>query len=96
MLAKLQRQNKNYEIGGSAKRAIQKNHKLFMNLLADREFVEFDLMVLLKQGFDQNGYYGSGKTTDTKMQCYRVHNCYFHITADEPKKIKIWKASKTS
>ncbi len=91
-LAKLHRQNKNYPIGTDAKKAIQKNHKLFMSLLGDNESGEFDLLVLLKLGFDHNGYYGSGKTKDSKIQYY-VHDCYFNITNDNPQKIQIWKTS---
>jgi hypothetical protein len=93
MVAKLERQNRKYPIGSDAKKAIQRNHILFMNLLGDNENGEFDLLVLLKMGFDHNGYYGSGKTKDTKMQCFVVHDYYFHITNDNPQKIKIWKRS---
>lgn len=89
--AKLERQNKKYPIGNDAKKAIQKNYKIFQNLLGDNQNIKVDLLTVLKLGFDQSGYYGSGRTRDTKKQCYKVHDCYFHITTDNPQKIEIWK-----
>lgn len=92
--AKLLRQNKNYEIGDNAKKAIQKNYKLILQLLGSTERGVFDLMYLLKLGFDQNGYYGSGITKTTEKKVMILHDYYFHITNDNPQKIEIWKMPK--
>jgi hypothetical protein len=89
--AKLERQTKNYVIGEDAKKAIQKNHKIIKGVLGDKNYEEFDLMLLLKKGFDHNGYYGQNFTKETKKPLYKVYDCYFHITSDNPQKIQLWK-----
>jgi hypothetical protein len=53
-LAKLDRQNKNYDIGDDAKKAIQKNYTIFLNILGENIKSEFDLLLVLKKGFDSN------------------------------------------
>ena len=88
----MQGQRKNYVIGDDAKKAIQKNHKIFSDLLGNIKSSEFELSTILKMGFVQNGFYGSYKTKETQMICYHVHDFYFHITAGNPQKIQIWKA----
>ena len=91
-IAKLERQSKKYIIGNDAKKAIQKNHKIFSDLLGNIKSSEFELTTILKMGFVQNGFYGSYITKETQMRCYNVHDFYFHITAGNPQKIQIWKA----
>lgn len=93
-VAKLERQIKNYVIGDDAKKSIQQNHKIFTNLLDKKDADEFELLPLIKMGFDQNGFYGSFLTKETKMKSFKVQDFYFNITPDNPQKIKIWKASK--
>jgi hypothetical protein len=93
-LAKLARQSKNYEIGDNAKKAIQKNHALFLKVLGEGNHIELDLLYLLKLGFNQDGYYGIGVTKTTQKKVFIVHDCYFHITSNTPQKIEIWRTSK--
>jgi len=90
-LAKVERQNRKYSLREDAKKAIQRNHNLFMTFLGNKNYIEVALLTLLKPGFDQNGFYGTGRVENTSKVCYRVHDCYFHITSDKPPKIQIWK-----
>ncbi len=92
--AKLDRQNKNYEIGDDAKKAIQKNYILFLKILGDKLSGELDLSLLLRKGFNPNGYYGIVKSNDKKNQYFTVHDTYFQITSETPQKIRLWKQSK--
>ena len=67
-LAKKERQKTNYPIGDNAKKAIQKNRELFLQVLGEANHIEVDLSHLLKQGFDQDGYYKSAVTTTTQKK----------------------------
>jgi len=89
--AKKERQAKNYLIGKDAKLAIQKNHKILQHLLADANMITVDLMKVLKMGFDQNGYYGSGIIKESNKKVMMVHDIYFHVTSENPKKMEICK-----
>ena len=92
-LAKQERQTSTHMIGNDAKKAIQKNYKIFKTLLGDNKSMEVDLLAALKLGFNDNGYYGSGRITDTQKLCYKVHDFFFHILPSSPQKIKIWRTS---
>ncbi len=91
-ITKSERQTKNYVIGDDAKKSIQQNHKIFTNLLGEKDSDEFELSPVIKMGFDQHGFFTNYLNKDTLMRYYRVHNFYFHITSDNPQKIQIWKA----
>lgn len=92
--AKKERQNKNYPVGDDVKKAIQKNRKLFLQVLGDTFYIELELLHLLKLGFEQDGYYKIAVTTTSQKKVFRVHDCYFHITSGNPQKIEIWRTSK--
>lgn len=90
MLAKLDKQKSLYKIGDDAKKAIQKNHKIFLELLGSSTSKEIELTDILKKGFDQYGYFGT--YAKENGWSYRVNNYHFEIDAIiKPTKIKIWK-----
>ncbi len=92
-LAKLERQTASHMIGNDAKKAIQKNYRVFQNLLGDKKSIEVDLLTALKLGFNDIGYFGMRRTNDTQKQCFKVHDCFFHLTSTNPQKVQIWKTS---
>jgi len=90
ILAKLERQQSQYEIGDDAKKAIQTNHKIFTELLGNNKKKEFELSNVIKKGFNSKGYFES-YTNDGKMY-YNVHNYIFEIDlTTNQNKINIWK-----
>jgi len=94
-LAKGERQTKNYPVGDDAKKAIQKNREICNILLGEKESGEFDLMMVLKMGFDSDGFYGTIIWGEPKKKLFKVYDFYFHLdTSSATKKIQIWKASK--
>jgi hypothetical protein len=93
--AKLERQTNMYEIGDDAKKSIQKNWQLFSKLLGENEKGEFDLMTVIKMGFNADGFYGTFLWGETKKKLFRVYDYYFHVDGSAPnQKIQLWKASK--
>ena len=94
-LAKKERQDKNYPIGNDSKKAIQKNREICSALLREKESGEFDLMTVLKMGFNSDGFYGTIVWGESKKKLFRIHDFYFYLdTTSTSKKIQIWKASK--
>jgi len=94
-LAKAERQSSIYEVGNDSKKAIQKNYKLFVDLLLDDESREVELTTVQKRGFNPDGYFGILTDKDHKNKFFRVHDIYFSINYDNNPKIFICKISKT-
>ena len=93
--AKLERQTNVYEIGDDAKKAIQKNRQLFGILLGEMESGEFDLMTLMKMGFNADGFFGTIISGEPKKKLFRVYDYYFHVDGSATnQKIQLWKVSK--
>jgi hypothetical protein len=87
--AKLDRQTEQYEIGDRAKKAIQKNHKLFTELLGGDKSGEFDLTELIIQGFNRFGFFNF--SNEKNIVSYQLEEFIYQFTNTTPTKLKIWK-----